>query len=328
MAEFKAQKIVFNDYPVVGEQFSSLATVPFSWSIQRKNIYEYCQRKYFLHYYASSNGYDKNNCSELERELYLLKNLKPLHYMIKEVFLEVLKNELQTFCGKMNVKKIVKNIYKTAKKELLKRLQQANDYQKVVNEPKHYAIHECFYCVYSVGEIKKIALNELDLLVKNFCSENNQFFEDLIMAKNGDVKFHDNIDSFMLSKTLIWVAPDLIYESKGVLHCLNLKFGKYSVMNAFTFQNSLILLYLMNNFPTFKDKILLQNFYYQNNDLKSYSTIDFDGNKLAIQLDASIETLRQIANKNILSVNDFAKFDLDKDLSCNNCNFKSFCSKH
>ncbi len=326
MSIINGQKIYINN-EVVSEFSNSLATVNFSWSCYRKHIYDFCQRKYFLHYYASANGWDLDNCSEFERELYLLKNLRPLNYVIKDVFLNSLTTELQTFCGKINAKKIVKNIHKTAKKELLKLLKCANNYQLIADNPKRYAIYECFYCVYSVAEIKYIAVNELKLLVDNFCREENYFFNELLMAKNGDVKFHKTPDDFLLSNTMIWVAPDLIYESKGVLNCLNLRFGRYSVMNAFKLNNNVVMLYLMNKFSLFKDKIILNNFYYENSELKSFSVNDFDAKLLTIQLNSSIETLRIIANKNILQDSDFPEFAVDKALSCDNCNFKSYCNK-
>ena len=197
----------------------------------------------------------------------------------------------------------------------------------VNDDPKRYGIFECFYCSYSVGEIKHVALNELQLLVENFCNEKNYFFTDLLLAKNGDVKFHQTPSEFILSNTKIWVAPDLIYETKGILNCFNFRLGKYSVMNEFKLNNNVLMLYLMDKFPTFKEKITILNYYYQECDLKVFSTRDFDGRYLSLKLDSSIEKLRKIANKNILAENDFVKFDIDKSLSCVFCNFKSYCGR-
>ena len=328
MLKNKAQKILIDDYPVVGEQYSLLATVAFSWSCRRNNIYEFCQRQYFLHYYATANGWDVDNCSQFEREIYLLKNLQPLNYVIKEVFVRALKKELQTFCGKINFKKVVKSIDKSAKKELLRLLCNANDYRMVSKDPKRFGIFECFYCICSVNEIKHMALNELENLVKNFCSEKNYFFNELLLAKNGDVKFHKTPDDFILSNTRIWVAPDLIYESKGVLNCLNFRFGRHSLMNDFKLNNNVLMLYLMNNYASFRGKIVILNYYYQSKDLKVFSLDDFNGRYLTAKLENSIERLRKIANRNVLIESDFPKFDVDKSLSCERCNFKNYCNKN
>jgi len=66
---------------------------PFSWSLQRRKMFEFCRRAYYFHYYGAAGGWDQHE-PERTRLIYRLKQLRDVESWLRQILDDALS---QTF---------------------------------------------------------------------------------------------------------------------------------------------------------------------------------------------------------------------------------------
>jgi hypothetical protein len=87
----------------------------FSWSTSRQNLFGFCKRAYFYHYYGSSGGSEKFSKSEL---LYQLKNLQTSELWVHSICTQTLREFFYEDLEDFNIYRFAENKFRSGARSI------------------------------------------------------------------------------------------------------------------------------------------------------------------------------------------------------------------
>lgn len=208
----------------------------FSWSIARQELFNFCERACFYHYYGASGGFDSYAEPDV-RKLYLLKKLIPGKLWIDNIFSKTLRGML-----------LQSGMFKTSQdmlKEFSRRLirefhlgQSAVTAKEWRQDPGKLNLLELYYNEAPPDEYFAVYWNLLESFFKSFSASNLP--ETLCKVDSLDWKRIAIPADFAIGKLQLWLAPDLIWQNGDSISFLDIngsgqhqnKHNTYAVLNA------------------------------------------------------------------------------------------------
>lgn len=181
----------------------------FSWSLARGNLFNFCERAYYFHYYASWNGWNRYAPQE-SRDAFRLKHLRSKEQWRATIFKKALintisdKNNLSTNC-----QKILSHDISSLHQEEWK------------YDPKRLCIKGIYYEDNSLDEIISWAKENIHKKVAIF--QNSKPFVELTKIPYSAYYDTSKPLSFKLNDIQVWCSPDLIWDFQGEKHIMNLE---------------------------------------------------------------------------------------------------------
>ena len=187
-----------------------------SWSYFKHNIFNNCERRYYLHYIASVNGSNALAATE-EKELYFLKKNISYRIWIENLIIKNIQNIFSTTKDssyKKNITGFKRDVYKQFTLE------------------KHTIINNSWINDFKSPMIKEILLKNKDS--KSILTTAENYFKQIISTLNKSsileklyiVPFQSRKNTltpqfFFLNNIKVWNAPHLAWLHNGRLHNLN-----------------------------------------------------------------------------------------------------------
>ena len=208
----------------------------FSWSIARQELFNFCERACFYHYYGAAGGFD-SYAEPDARKLYLLKKLIPGKLWIDNIFSKILRDTL-----------LLSGIFKTSQDmlnefsrrlirefHLGRRIVNAKEWQQ---DPGKLNLLELYYNEVSPDEYFAVQWNLLESFFKSFSVSNLPGILHKVDSLNW--KRISVPASFAVGKLQLWLAPDLIWQDGNCISFLDIsgsgqhqdKRNTYAVLNA------------------------------------------------------------------------------------------------
>jgi hypothetical protein len=193
----------------------------FSWSISRKEIFDYCRRKYYLNYYGSWGGWEFN-APEETRLIYFLKQRSFAEMWVGDKVHKAIKFTIE------NRHQVDEKYVGDA---LLRRLDR--DHSDSLSRKFGMTRAKDFWLFehYRGKQVDLDALKEKALLcLRNFFR--TDVYQELLSVPNPDILYldDDNMDRmrFPVNGFTFYAIPDLCYRKDGVTKLVDWKTGRAS----------------------------------------------------------------------------------------------------
>jgi hypothetical protein len=294
-----------------------------SWSYYRHNIFKYCERKYFYHCFAATNGW-KTTSTKKEQKLYLLKQITPYKLWIENL---IVKNIKKTFLlsNTITPNEFTKSFQQALYKEFLSNKHKiCTSFEK--DMPKHPIIKEIFIDKIPKKTVLSLAEKHLELL-------NSIIMDSKLIRQFNKIPFQAKQNTstplyFYLDNIKVWTAPHLSWFINGKIFSLNFYFstklsnlinGNWDTIAGI---NSL---YWQRKPHAYINKIENINIFtnYLN---KKISTV-YGGINPTKAIKIIKDSHRIIKSRLTTTQKEYEKnYSKTKDKNnCSNCNFKEFC---
>ena len=281
----------------------------FSWSLSRYNLFNFCERAYYLHYYEAWNGWD----IYAAKQAFRLKHLKS-----KELWLNIILKK--SLLNAINNKPLSNNTLAVELKYQSRKILSSNissvHSEEWRNDPKKICIDELYYKENSIDQVidwvkdkanYKIAiLQESKLLHKLSNLPYTAFFKT------------DGPLSFIMNGVQIWCSPDLIWSYHGKINILNLNNS-----SGWPFLAGLNTLYAEQNLNYALNDIVCHTVVFNENSYFSVYGIRSPKEITCIVTDSSKEMQSRLTYNQKAYVENFSK--TAKQNKCQTCRFKAIC---
>ena len=295
-----------------------------TWSFSRHKTFSTCKRMYYYNYYGSLGGWDDNADTEVKK-LYMLKKMTSLpilagtlvHDEVEKV-LNAVRNEdkYSQKDSEDNVIKAFKESWKQSKNKDWKKNVKHNTnlfehyYNKEVSDDRLF-------------EIKDIMINS----IKGFYDSDTFSFIKTVAAQ--DWLAIEELDSFEIEGTKIWVKLDFATQHDGKVYIYDWKTGKE--VKEHENQLEVYTLYAMEKWKLDLKQVRLFGIYLTKSipEKKVKPTVDSINNvKHTIQ--QSIKEMKLLVNdfsESEVSLANFPKVNdaIENSWPCSICNFKEVC---
>jgi hypothetical protein len=188
----------------------------FSWSFSRYNLYKFCERAYYLHYYGSWNGWD-TYAPELTKDVFRLK-----HLISKKLWLNIIlkKSLLNAINNKSYSNNTLATEFKDQTYKVLSSDINSISLEEWKNDPKKICIDELYYKENSIEDVIKWIRHEATEKIKIFQ-------ESKLLCKLSNLPYpaFSNTSSplsFTINNIKVWCSPDLTWNYHGKINFLNL----------------------------------------------------------------------------------------------------------
>ncbi len=288
-------------------------TQNFSWSLFKHNIFGYCERAYYHHYYGSWNGWDQYAPQEAQAS-FRLKHLKTKELWAKSILKKAIINTIRTR----------KNTSTAFTKELKKQLQKilTSDLRNIHSEawkkdPKQTCIDKIYY--------KEENVNDISYWIKE------QMYQHLASLQNSKlIQKLSNIPYpaftnteqplfFYLDDLKVWCSPDLTWQYHGQYNILNFNLNN---RNWAFLAGINTLLFSQNNKIHYSEIISHTVFFEKNNCIEIYGIKHPKEIKKIIKESASQIHSRLSYNQKAYKDNFPKTAKIEK---CKHCCFREIC---
>ncbi|MEX2167771.1 MAG: PD-(D/E)XK nuclease family protein [Pirellulales bacterium] len=179
----------------------------FSWSGSRDLLFERCQRRYFWHYYGSSNGWERTSSDEAKMA-WQLKNLTSFEL---QVGTEVHERARDYAASVLNGRPIpVSSLIETTMKALDELYARSQDLESFRARPKHHPV--AYGAYYKRGVLETQLLRARARAVK--CIDNlvsSAIWDEVRRAGKEGTVMVEPLTTFQVGGITVYAAPDLVY---------------------------------------------------------------------------------------------------------------------
>ena len=307
LSSFKIQ-IMYQQQQAANNKFKN----SFSWSFSRYNLFRYCERAYYFHYYGSWNGWD-TYAPEQIKEAYRLKQL-----ISKELWLNiVLKKSL---LNAINSKPLSSRTF-AAEFEHKSHRVLSSDITSLYseewqNDPKKICIDKIYYKENSIDKITAWIRNKTAVKVKLF-RESKLFYELSSLPFPAFLDTNHPL-SFTQNNIQIWCSPDLMWTFHGKLNILNLNNG-----SGWSFIAGLNMLYARQNNNHVPSSIVCRTAFIDKDSYFSVYGIRSPKEIMNIITDSSEEMRSRLTFDKKAYIENFPK--TTEQEKCQTCRFKAIC---
>lgn len=194
-----------------------------TWSVSRAQLFQNCQRAYYFNYYGSWGGWD-SAAPERTRQLYILKNIKPMVMWAGSIVHDLIKQALEQY-SMTRVLPSTSDLQNQARRQLRQGWTESVS-QAWRTAPKKTNLHELYY-----GNGKTLPREDTDRIKARVYDSLEAFVNSATLKAILTVPFVqwkpiDILDSFQVEEYKVWCAVDFAYtDREGVLHIVDWKTG-------------------------------------------------------------------------------------------------------
>lgn len=181
-----------------------------SWSISRHLTLEECARKYFYHYYAAHNGWERDAPS-LAQEAYRLKQLTNLYLVLGDAIHRVAAESLS---------RVKEGRRAPTLQEMIERvrfvlndtyLRSKSGRQRFLQSPKHNPmLHEMYYRYGPSQQLIDTIKKRMEVCVPALF--HSKSFVEACSPRAVEIAHIDQLDYFEWRGTKVYAVPDLLYR--------------------------------------------------------------------------------------------------------------------
>jgi len=298
----------------------------FTWSVSRAQAFQNCQRAYYFNYYGSWGGWD-SAASERTRQLYILKNMKPMVMWSGSIVHDLIKQALEQYS-------MTRVLPSSADLQDQARLLLRQGWTESVSQawraaPKKTNLHELYY-----GNGKTLPREATDRIKTRVydCLEafvNSGTLKAILTVPFVQWKPIDILDSFQVEEYKVWCAVDFAYtDSEGILHIVDWKTGGE---NPVTLRQQLACyaLYAMDKWKCAVEQLALHGVFLNDGGRRSDYPVDA-GLLISVkdQILLSIQAMRRKLQDPAQNLAEEEDFPLTENLSsCESCAFREACPR-
>jgi len=295
----------------------------FSWSYSRAAKYRYCPRAYYYHYYAAWEGWQKEAPAPVRRA-YLLKNLTDLSGWVGTLVHESIKFALARLKAGQPV----------AETDLLRQMRRrartdfdhsrSGRYRQQPNQLTGFQEH--YYRTTLPQSAWQAAWANAEQHLSTFI--NSALYADLGRRPPGTFLNVEELQSFVLAGTKVWVQMDLARREAGRIYLYDWKTGPLDEAEARS-QLGIYGLYARQNWPEAADEPVRGIVY----SLAEDRLLEFDLDQAALQkakkeAEASIAHLQGLLLDAGTNLAELRRFPMIDDLNiCHRCHFRELCGR-
>ncbi|NLZ64140.1 MAG: PD-(D/E)XK nuclease family protein [Lentisphaerae bacterium] len=194
-----------------------------TWSVSRAQLFQNCQRAYYFNYYGSWGGWD-SAAPERTRQLYILKNIKPMVMWAGSIVHDLIKQALEQY-SMTRVLPSISDLQNQARRQLRQGWTESVS-QAWRTAPKKTNLHELYY-----GNGKTLPREDTDRIKARVYDSLEAFVNSATLKAILTVPFVqwkpiDILDSFQVEEYKVWCAVDFAYtDREGMLHIVDWKTG-------------------------------------------------------------------------------------------------------
>jgi hypothetical protein len=298
--------------------YKKIAANNFSWSIFRSDLFHFCEKAYFYHYYGANGGAEESSDAD-SRQLHLLKKIINGDFWVRSLFTDALVQQLLNSSGHKPGASFAR--------ELLHRIMSEFNRQKHDCELQQWQFDhnklnllEIYYGIkqpesYFAG-LRQNAHNAAQLFLNGGLSE--------ILIKINALQWKRITIPILFDYDgqSIWLAPDLIWDKNDNIVLLHIIANSSNSVKLQHFA-ALDTMFAANYFRRPPESIvsIFYNLHTGNSDtvVPSQSDINEICSKIRtdnIAMHSKISDTNQVQGVNFLSVN---------SSQCNSCRFKEYC---
>lgn len=179
-----------------------------SWSFSRSRLLVECKRKYYYHYYAAHNGWERSS-PQLARQAYRLKKLTNLHF----VFGDALHQAARLVVQRMYTDPVpIERLTELVREKLNGAYRSSRNRQRWMESPNRYPMLSEFY--YGEGPsqtlVERIKARIPVCLENLLAAKTMRELEELAPAQ---ILENDDAQPFEYSGTKVYAIADLVYRS-------------------------------------------------------------------------------------------------------------------
>ncbi len=290
----------------------------FSWSFSRSRMYNECPKKYYLYYYGSNNGWDKN-ADEKTKKIYLLKKITNRFFlsgsMVHSMIEQILKNHIDG----------IETPIDRAKDFLIRQLK--NAYKESITQEWKLNLKKCnlqeHYFNHNITDQQWVNFREsaVNCLESFYVSDE---YKKILSIPTNDWITIESLDSFNYFDTKIYASPDFAYKENDSIKIIDWKTGKPSANDEVQLLSYAV--YGHHKWDVDYSQLELSDVYLKNN-----TSID------AENLEEKIPVIESVIQTSILEMKSLlddvenntaieSNFEMTANQStCKYCNFKEIC---
>ncbi len=297
-----------------------------TWSVSRAQTFQNCPRAYYYHYYGAWGGWDAA-APERARELYLLKNIKPMVMWAGAIVHDLIKQSLEQY-SRSRFLPTAAQLQEQARQRL--RQGWVDSVSQAWRQiPKKTNLLELYY-----GNGKSLPREDTDRIKNRVYDSLEAFLNSATLKEILAVPFvHwkpiDLLDSFRVGEHKVWCALDFAYSDQaGVLHIIDWKTGGE---NPVTLRQQLgcYTLYALDKWKCAVNQLALHGVFLNDGGRRSDYSIDASllvsvKDQILLSLQAMRRKLRDAEN-NLAEEEDFPLTE-NQD-TCAFCAFRQACPR-
>ncbi|MCP4180390.1 MAG: hypothetical protein GY756_21725 [bacterium] len=286
----------------------------FSWSVSRYNLFNYCERAYYFHYYGSWNGWVKYS-DDLSIQLFKLKHMKT-----KELWL----NNIICNSFKMATTKQIPSDVISIKRYSIKLILRDISSLRIKNwldDPKQINLFSTYYKYTNPDSIKIWALEKINNYFSHI--QTNKVLGALLKTPLTMQKNHDKEFKYFKIKNLkVWINSISIYLNNNKFISVNIN-SDLSNNNNWPLSSALSALYILSTWKPKINNIIAQTIFIKQN--KNYTVYSRRNLKetLGIICKSSQKMKSRLNYKQKAYIDNFNKTTDQK--KCHTCFFKEAC---
>lgn len=286
----------------------------FSWSLARHNLFNYCKRAYFFHYYASWNGW-LDDSPHSQKLIYRLKQIKTQKEWVDELILEAITKALRREI-ELNIQPIKSYCFRKAYAELISL--QNNEFLK---DPKKLSLFSRYYDGETISMIKERVSDSIKGIFEKLDCENIS----LLLKRNYmDFISSNELVKFQLGQIPVWCKSGFIYHNKEEIVINNFRFNDFRYDNNWAFSGAISFIYALKNLLRYNKKLQsVTTFVYEKGVLPVYSMLT-PQEAVETILSSAKDMLSFLPADSDASADNFSKCS-EKE-KCRKCNFKEACA--
>ncbi|MFA6104235.1 MAG: hypothetical protein WCV67_14615 [Victivallaceae bacterium] len=289
----------------------------FFWSVARRELFTFCERACFYHYYGASGGFDGYSDPDTKK-IYLLKKLIPGRLWLDNIFSKSLRETLTGAGRAKNTEEMVGEFSRRLIREfhLGRRIVEAREWQ---SDPGKLNLTELYYNEVSADKYFAGLWTALESRFKSFSASNLP--EILYKVDNLDWKRIPVPASFAIGRLQLWLAPDLIWRDGDCISILNLNGGGQNEDKRNTYA-ALNVIFAEEKFKTSPEKVISLFFNDATGQTELHGLENLNISRAIEDISASAAPmLEKISEDGTVQGINFA----ESAHNCAGCRFREFC---
>ncbi|MEX1186948.1 MAG: PD-(D/E)XK nuclease family protein [Gemmatimonadaceae bacterium] len=193
----------------------------FSWSSSRELLFERCRRRYFWHYYGSSNGWERTS-SDVAKTAWRLKNLTSFDVQVGTEVHERAKDYVASVLDGRPIP--VASLIETTMKALDELYARSQDLESFQARPKRHPV--AYGAYYKRGVLENQLLRARARAVK--CIDNlvsSAIWDEVGRAGKEGTVMVEPLSTFQVGGITVYAVPDLVYLTNNEWTIVDWKTG-------------------------------------------------------------------------------------------------------
>ena len=284
----------------------------FSWSFSRYNLFNFCERAYYYHYYESWNGWDHYAFNE-SKKAFRLKHLLSKKMWLRRILRKSLVNAINT--KPLSNKSLAVEFKHQLCKILFADINSIHS-EEWRDDPKKICIDELYYGKNTQDQItdwiKSETKNRVDILA------NSKLLHGLSNVPYSAFSATSTPISFNVNSVKIWSSPDLIWNHHGKTNILNLNDWK-----GWSFLGGLYTLYAQLQLNYTPNNIVCHSIFFNEDNCFSVYGIRSPKEIINLIMDSSEKMQSRLTHNKRAYTANFQKTTEQK--KCERCHFRAIC---